>query len=222
MKNILLVGANSATSLDLITNYENKYNFIKMSRNPEYSDVENFDLLDEKTYYSENIEIDGIIYFPGTINLKQFERLKVEDFEKDFNVNVIGLIKILKFYKKQLQKNSSIVLFSTVATKLGMPYHCSTSMVKSAINGITISLAAEWAPNIRVNCISPSLFKSNMSSKFCSSEKSVERISNNHPLKRTGRTNDISSLINFLISDESSWITGQNISVDGGMSTLKI
>ena len=115
-----------------------------MSRNPEYSDVENFDLLDEKTYYSENIEIDGIIYFPGTINLKQFERLKVEDFEKDFNVNVIGLIKILKFYKKQLQKNSSIVLFSTVATKLGMPYHCSTSMVKSAINGITISLAAEW------------------------------------------------------------------------------
>ena len=73
MKNILLVGANSATSLDLITNYENKYNFIKMSRNPEYSDVENFDLLDEKTYYSENIEIDGIIYFPGTINLKQFE-----------------------------------------------------------------------------------------------------------------------------------------------------
>ena len=144
MKNILLVGANSATSTDLIKNYENKYNFIKMSRNPEYSDVENFDLLDEKTYYSENIEIDGIIYFPGTINLKQFERLKVEDFEKDFNVNVIGLIKILKFYKKQLQKNSSIVLFSTVATKLGMPYHCSTSMVKSAINGITISLAAEW------------------------------------------------------------------------------
>ena len=222
MKNILLVGANSSTSLDLIKNYENKYNFIKMSRNPEYSDVENFDFLDEKTYYSENIEIDGIIYFPGTINLKQFERLKVEDFEKDFNVNVIGLIKILKFYKKQLQKNSSIVLFSTVATKLGMPYHCSTSMVKSAINGITISLAAEWAPNIRVNCISPSLFKSNMSSKFFFSEKSVERISNNHPLKRTGRTNDISSLINFLISDESSWITGQNISVDGGMSTLKI
>ena len=110
MKNILLVGAKSLKT-DLIKNYENKYNFIKMSRNPEYSDVENFDLLDEKTYYSENIEIDGIIYFPGTINLKQFERLKVEDFEKDFNVNVIGLIKILKFYKKQLQKNSSIVLF---------------------------------------------------------------------------------------------------------------
>ena len=222
MKNILLVGANSATSKKLIENYENKFNFIKMSRNSEFSDVENFDLLDEKTYFNSNIELNGIVYFPGTINLKQFERLKIEDFEQDLNINVIGLIKILKYYKKQLQKKSSIVLFSTVATKLGMPYHCSTSMVKSAINGITISLAAEWAPNIRVNCISPSLFKSNMSSKLFSSEKSIERISNNHPLKRTGNTEDISTLINFLLSEDSSWITGQNISIDGGLSTLKI
>tara|TARA_Y100001954_G_scaffold129975_1_gene139046 strand:- start:55 stop:723 length:669 start_codon:yes stop_codon:yes gene_type:complete len=222
MKNILLVGANSATSKNLIENYENKYNFIKMSRNSEFSDVENFDLLNEKTYHNSNIELNGIVYFPGTINLKQFERLKIEDFEEDLNINVIGLIKILKYYKKQLQKKSSIVLFSTVATKLGMPYHCSTSMVKSAINGITLSLAAEWAPNIRVNCISPSLFKSHMSSRLFSSEKSIERISNNHPLKRTGNTKDISTLINFLLSEDSSWITGQNISIDGGLSTLKI
>ena len=135
---------NSATSKKLIENYENKFNFIKMSRNSEFSDVENFDLLDEKTYFNSNIELNGIVYFPGTINLKQFERLKIEDFEQDLNINVIGLIKILKYYKKQLQKKSSIVLFSTVATKLGMPYHCSTSMVKSAINGITISLTVEW------------------------------------------------------------------------------
>tara|TARA_Y100001954_G_scaffold129974_1_gene139045 strand:- start:55 stop:723 length:669 start_codon:yes stop_codon:yes gene_type:complete len=222
MKNILLVGANSATSKNLIENYENKYNFIKMSRNSEFSDVENFDLLNEKTYFNSNIELNGIVYFPGTINLKQFERLKIEDFEQDLNINVIGLIKILKYYKKQLQKKSSIVLFSTVASKLGMPYHCSTSMVKSAINGITLSLAAEWSPNIRVNCISPSLFKSHMSSKLFSSEKSIERISNNHPLKRTGNTKDISTLINFLLSEDSSWITGQNISIDGGLSTLKI
>ena len=110
MKNILLVGKQSRVQLDLIKNYENKYNFIKMSRNSKYSDIENFDLLDEKTYFSENIEINGIVYFPGTINLKQFERLDVKDFENDFNINVIGLIKILKYYKKQLQKNSSIVL----------------------------------------------------------------------------------------------------------------
>ena len=222
MKNILLVGANSSTSKNLIENYKNEYHFIKMSRNSEFSDVENFDLLNENTYFNSNIELNGIVYFPGTINLKQFERLKIEDFEQDLNINVIGLIKILKHYKKQLQKKSSIVLFSTVAAKIGMPYHCSTSMVKSAINGITISLAAEWAPNIRVNCISPSLFKSNMSSKLFSSEKSIERISNNHPLKRTGNTEDISTLINFLLSEDSSWITGQNISIDGGLSTLKI
>ena len=98
MKNILLVGANSATSKNLIENYENKYNFIKMSRNSEFSDVENFDLLNEKTYFNSNIELNGIVYFPGTINLKQFERLKIEDFEQDLNINVIGLIKILKYY----------------------------------------------------------------------------------------------------------------------------
>jgi len=220
MKNILLIGANSSLSKNLVKNYNDKYNFIKMSRNTEFSDVENFDLFDETTYFDHDIDLDGLIYFPGTINLKQFERLNIVDFEEDFKVNVLGIIKILKYYKKKLNKNSSIVLFSTVATKIGMPFHSSTSMVKSAVNGITISLAAEWSPDIRVNCISPSLFESKMASKFFSSQKSVERISNNHPLKRTGKPEDITSMINFLISDESSWITGQNLSVDGGISTL--
>ena len=91
----------------------------------------------KNTYFNSNIELNGIVYFPGTINLKQFERLKIEDFEQDLNINVIGLIKILKYYKKQLQKKSSIVLFSTVFQLIGI-YHCSTSMVKSIINGITI------------------------------------------------------------------------------------
>ena len=222
MKNILLVGANSSTSKNLIENYKNEYNFIKMSRNSEFSDVENFDLLNENTYFNSNIELNGIVYFPGTINLKQFERLKIEDFEQDLNINVIGLIKILKYYKKQLQKKSSIVLFSTVAAKLGI-----TSLFN--LNGEVsnkwyyyITCFSRMGPNIRVNCISPSLFKSNMSSKLFSSEKSIERISNNHPLKRTGNTEDISTLINFLLSEDSSWITGQNISIDGGLSTLKI
>ena len=214
MRKIILIGSSSdiANSLSLEHNCE----VIKLS-----SKTSEFDILKPETFPTIN-NIDGLVYFPGTINLKQFERLKIEDFEQDLNINVIGLIKILKYYKKQLQKKSSVVLFSTVAAKLGMPYHCSTSMVKSAINGIALSLAAEWAPNIRVNCISPSLFKSHMSSKLFSSEKSIERISNNHPLKRTGNTKDISSLINFLLSEDSSWITGQNISIDGGLSTLKI
>ena len=140
MKNILLVGANSDTSKNLIENYENKYNFIKMSRNSEFSDVENFDLLNEKTYFDSNIELNGIVYFPGTINLKQFERLKIEDFEQDLNINVIGLIKILKYYKKQLQKKSSIVLFSTVSLlnwDISL-FHLNGEI--KAINGITISL----------------------------------------------------------------------------------
>lgn len=222
MKNILLVGSNSSVCKKFVHKYEHKYNFIQLSRSSQFSDTKNFDLFDSDTYYDNELDYDGLIYFPGTINLKQFEKIDIDEFEEDFKINVLGLINILKFYKKKLNKNSSIVLFGTVATLQGMPYHSSTSMVKSAINGLTISLAAEWAPKIRVNCISPSLFESNMSSRFFSSEKSIERISNNHPLKRTGTTDDITSIINFLISEESSWITGQNFSIDGGMSTLRL
>ena len=103
-----------------------------------------------------------------------------------------------------------------------MPFHSSIAISKSAIVGLMQSLAAEWSPKIRVNCISPSIFESNMSQRMLSNEKSLERISNNHPLKRVGNPNDISSAINFLLSHESSWITGQDISIDGGMSKIKL
>ena len=154
--------------------------------------------------------------------MRPFRSLKTENFIEDFNVNVLGLITALKFYQKQFNKGASVVVFSTVAAKLGMPFHASVSTVKSAVSGLAKSLAAEWAPNVRVNCISPSIFKSEMSKRILSSETMIEKISNNHPMKRHGETNDISSLINFLLSDDSSWMTGQDLSVDGGMSTLKL
>jgi len=222
MKEIVLIGASSSTCQSFIHKYKNNYNFTSLSRNTNYSDIDDFDILDSSRYLKIEKKIDGLVYFPGTINLRPFRSLKTENFIEDFNVNVLGLITALKFYQKQFNKGASVVVFSTVAAKLGMPFHASVSTVKSAVSGLAKSLAAEWAPNVRVNCISPSIFKSEMSKRILSSETMIEKISNNHPMKRHGETNDISSLINFLLSEESSWITGQDFSVDGGMSTLKI
>jgi NAD(P)-dependent dehydrogenase (short-subunit alcohol dehydrogenase family) len=221
-KNILLVGASSASAISLVKKYGNIYNFICLSRDSKHSIVENFDLNDDSSYYNGTTKYDGLVYFPGTINLNQFSRLKIDDFYNDFDINVMGFIKVLKYYLSYLNEGSSIVLFSTVASKIGMPFHSSVSIVKSSIDGLCKSLAAEFAPKHRVNCISPSLFESKMSQRFLRSEVSANKIKEKNPLKKIGSSEDISNLVAFLISDESKWITGQNISVDGGMSSLKI
>ena len=219
MRNILLVGASSQVAIDLIKKYRANYNFISLSRNPIFSDFKDFDSLDTITF--PKIEsLDGIVYFPGNINLKPFKRIKIEEFQNDYNINVVGLLNILKFYERSLNNNSSIVMFSSVAAKVGMPFHASIAMYKSAITSLSRTLAAEWSPKIRLNTISPSLFNSTMSQKFLKDESMIERMSDKHPLNRVGSVSDISSMINFLISEQSSWITGQDFSVDGGMSTL--
>jgi NAD(P)-dependent dehydrogenase (short-subunit alcohol dehydrogenase family) len=219
MKNILLVGASSKVSIDLFDKQNNNYNFIRLSRNHTFSDFKDFDSLDTLTF--PKIEsLDGIVYFPGNINLKPFKRIKIDDFQNDYNINVIGLLNILKFYEKKLNKNSSIVMFSSIAAKVGMPFHSSIAMSKAAILSLSRTLAAEWSPKIRLNTISPSLFNSTMSQNFLKDESMVERMSNKHPLNRVGSVSDISSMVNFLISDDSSWITGQDFSVDGGLSTI--
>lgn len=222
MKNILIVGSSSAAAKQLINNFRRDYNFIRLSRTSEESDVINFNVLDADTYYNEEPNYDGLVYFPGSINLKPFKNLKIDDFYKDFEINIVGLIKILKFYQPHFTKGSSIIFISSLASKIGMPFHSSVSLVKSAIVGLCSSLAAEFAPNIRVNCISPSIFDSNMSSRFLRNPQSIERIKNTNPLQKIGEPEDIANLLNFLLSEDSKWITGQNISIDGGMSTLKL
>ena len=221
-KKVLLVGASSEAAKNLFTNYSNDYDFIRLSREDDESDVTDFDILNPDTFFKIETNIDGIVYYPGTINLKPFKSLKVNDFHNDFNVCVIGLVNILKFYQPNFSKNCSLVFISSVAGKIGMPFHASVSVSKSAIQGLCISLAAEFSPEVRVNCISPSLFESKMSSRFLRNEQAQEKIKEKNPLRLIGQPKDISSIINFLLSDESRWITGQNISVDGGMSTLKL
>ena len=219
MKNILLVGASSKVSIDLFDKQNNNYNFIRLSRNHTFSDFKDFDSLDTLTF--PKIEsLDGIVYFPGNINLKPFKRIKIEEFQNDYNINVVGLLNILKFYERSLNDSASIVMFSSIAAKVGMPFHSSIAMSKAAITSLSRTLSAEWSPKIRLNTISPSLFSSTMSEVFLKDDNMIERMSNKHPLDRVGSVSDISSMINFLISDNSSWITGQDFSVDGGMSTI--
>ncbi len=134
----------------------------------------------------------------------------------------MGLVRILKFYESRLSDKSSLVFISTVAAKLGMPFHSSVAISKSAVEGLAKSLAAEWAPNIRVNCIAPSLVETNMSKRFFRNEDQKEAMNQKHPLQRTGLPEDISNAIDFLITEKSSWVSGQILHVDGGMSSLKI
>lgn len=168
--------------------------------------------------------LDGLVYCPGTINLKPFSRLTDQDFLNDFQVNVLGAVKVIRQVITQLKKadQASIVLFSTVAAKTGMNFHSSVSTSKSALEGLSLSLAAEYASSgIRVNTIAPSLTDTPLAANLLSTPEKREISDKRHPLGRIGNANDITSAALFLLSEESSWITGQVIHVDGGMSSLK-
>ena len=180
------------------------------------ADQLNFDFLPET--------LDGLIYCPGSINLKPFERIKPNDFLNDYNLQVIGVIKSIQqtMPKLKLSSNPSIILFSTVAVQTGFAYHSQISSSKGAIEGLTKALAAEYAPKIRVNCIAPSLTDTPLAASLINSEIKREENAKRHPLKRIGRVEDIANMVEFLLSDKSSWITGQILHVDGGISTLKV
>ena len=166
-------------------------------------------------------EIAGIAYCVGSIDLKPINLVSKKDYLKSFELNLFPIVEIIKKFKDNLKKNkSSVVLFSTVAVKQGFPNHSIISPVKASLEGLTVSLAAELAPNVRVNCIAPSLSKSKMAGKILSNPKIAEGIAKQHPLKRVGEGNDSAALAKFLLSDESSWITGQIIGVDGGRSNV--
>lgn len=168
-------------------------------------------------------EIHGLAYCPGTINLKPFRSLKMEDFQHDFDVNVMGAVKVLQAsYRKFVKGDASVVLFSTVAVNLGMPFHSSIAAAKGAVTGLTKSLAAEWSPNIRVNCIAPSLVNTPLADRLLSTPEKEKDSANRHPLKRVGKPEDIAEMAAYLLSDKSSWMSGQVIGVDGGMSSLKV
>jgi 3-oxoacyl-[acyl-carrier protein] reductase len=167
-------------------------------------------------------EISAIIYCPGTINLKPFRSLKTEDFQNDFNVNFLGAVKVIQHYQRTLSKadNASIILFSTVAVSQGMTFHASIASAKGAIEGLTKSLAAEFAGKISVNCIAPTLTDTPLAQGILRNEDAVKRSNDRHPSKRINSASDVAKTAEFLLQNNN--ITGQIIHVDGGMSTLKV
>lgn len=168
-------------------------------------------------------KLNGIIYCPGSINLRPFERIKPADFANDYNLQVLGAIKSIQAVAPKLKKseNASILLFSTVAVQTGLSFHSQVSASKGALEGLTRALAAEYAPKIRVNCIAPSLTDTPLANALLNNEQKREANAQRHPMKRVGTTNDIAALAEFLLSPKASWITGQVMHVDGGISTLK-
>ena len=166
-------------------------------------------------------EIKGIAYCVGSIDLKPLRMVTEQDFNKCMKLNLYSAVEAIKGYQESLKKNKgSIVLFSTVAAQRGFTNHAIIASAKAAVEGLTVSLAAEFAPNIRVNCIAPSLTKSKIAEPMLKNSTIAEGIAKAHPLKRLGEGKDSASLAKFLISEDSSWITGQIIAVDGGRSKL--
>lgn len=168
--------------------------------------------------------IDGVVYCPGTINLKPFHRISVSDFQKEMDVNFFGAVRVLQACMKGLKKSDSpsVVLYSTVAVQTGMGFHAGIASAKGAVEGLTRSLAAEWAPSkIRVNAIAPSLTETPLASALLSTPEKKEASDKRHPLGRIGSAADIAEATVFLLSSKSSWMTGQILHLDGGMSNLK-
>ncbi len=226
MGKYVIAGASSGIGLEIAKSLlEQGHEVVSMSRRPSpFCTVHHeVDFASESPLPEIQGAIAGLVYCPGSINLKPFRSLKAADFQADFQINVVGAVRLIQHCLASLkqQSGSSIVLFSTVAVQTGMPFHASVACAKGAVEGLTRSLAAEFAPDVRVNCIAPSLTDTPLAQKLLQNDKQREAALARHPLKKIGRAQDIASMALFLLTDSSSWITGQVIGVDGGMSSLR-
>ncbi|WP_374957466.1 SDR family NAD(P)-dependent oxidoreductase [Gilvibacter sp.] len=167
--------------------------------------------------------IAGLAYCPGAINLLPFKRLKKENIQADFDLQVGGAVRAIQHALEPLKNGKgSVVMFSTVAVQSGFNFHTQVAMSKGAIEGLTRALAAELAPTVRVNAIAPSITDTPLASRLLSSDDKKEANAKRHPLQKIGAPEDIANAASFLLNDSSSWITGQVLQVDGGISTLKV
>ena len=227
-KKLFLVGGSSGIGLELANILKDDCELFTASRNPgPLSDMgvphTQLDVTDEEINL-DGIpdDLDGFIYCPGSINLKPFKMLSLDAFQNDLELNFIGLVKVLKEVMPKLREGASLVFFSTVAVGTGMPFHTSVAAAKGAIEGFARALAAEYAPKFRVNVIAPSLVDTPLATRLLNNEKKQEKMAERHPLKRVGNPSDIARMAAFLLSDDSSWMTGQVLGVDGGISTLNM
>ncbi|MDE3740318.1 SDR family NAD(P)-dependent oxidoreductase [Maribacter polysaccharolyticus] len=228
MKNILLIGGSHGIGLALAKKLTENNTVFIASRTWEPTDLPaishlKFDVTKDTLDMTELPDhFDGFVYCPGSINLKPFKMLGLETFKEDMQLNFFGLVNVVKDIMPLMSEGSSMVFFSTVAVRTGMPFHTSIAAAKGAIEGFAKSLAAEYAPKIRVNVIAPSLVDTPLAARLLNNDKKKEMMALRHPLKRVGKVEDMANIAQFLLSEDSSWMTGQVIGVDGGLSTLNI
>lgn len=231
MKNYLIIGGSSGIGLSsselLVKNGHHVFASYNSTLPPAYDSGISFFkynvLEDENTFDHLPDQLDGLVYCPGTINLKPFHRITPETFGKDYELQLVGAVKVIQAVLPKLKaaENSSVVLFSTVAVQTGFNFHSLVSAGKGAVEGLTRALAAEFAPKIRVNCIAPSLTNTPLAGRLLNTPEKIDANAERHPLKRIGEPGDMANAVNFLLSDDSSWITGQILKIDGGLSTIK-
>ena len=227
MKTILIVGGSKGIGNAILKTLINTHKIINISRSaPElvHQNLKHYsrDVLNDEL---PEIEVlDGLVYCPGSINLKPIARLSLDDFRNDFEINVLGSVKVIQKYLDALKKGShpSILLFSTVASKLGMPFHASVATSKSGIEGLVKSLGAEFAPTLRINAIAPTITDTDLAAKFLRNDKMIESMAERHPLKKYLKPNEVAEMAEFLLSEKSSSISGQIFEMDYGIVTFKI
>jgi len=232
MSNFLIIGASSGIGLSLAQALSKEGNTVYGTFNKTTVADNNQDI----QYHALNVldeglnldflpdTIQGLAYCPGSINLAPFKQIKPEAFLQDYQLQVVGAVKIIQHIlpKLKLAANASIVLFSTVAVQTGFNFHSQVAASKGALEGLTKALAAEFAPAIRVNAIAPSITKTPLAERFLNNEKKIEANEKRHPLKKIGSAEDVANLAAYLLSDKAAWLTGQIITIDGGISSLRV
>ena len=226
MKNIVIIGGTKGIGKAIVSEVVDNNNVVCLSRNQtDFSHdnytFHNFDALVDD--YPDFDSLDCLIYCPGSINLKPISTLSLDDFRNDFELNVIGAVRAIKKYLNLLKKSgsASILLFSTVATKLGMPYHASVSVAKSGIDGLVKTLGSELAPKVRINAIAPTITNTELASKILRNDKVIENMVERHPLKKILSSNEVAKMASFLISEDASSISGQIFNMDAGIVSFK-
>ncbi|MDO7173218.1 SDR family NAD(P)-dependent oxidoreductase [Mariniflexile sp. AS56] len=227
MKTIVVIGGSKGIGNAIISKLINSNRIISLSRTSPHETHSNLqhitcDVLKDDLPIIETI--DALIYCPGSINLKPFSRLSLDEFRKDFEINVLGAVKVIQKYLNALKvaNNPSILLFSTVASQLGMPFHSSIATSKSGVEGLVKSLGAELAPKIRVNGIAPTVTNTTLASKLLRNDQMIETITERHPLKKILNPDEVADMALFLISDKAASLSGQIFKMDCGIVSFKI
>lgn len=227
MRNILIIGGSKGIGNAVLQQQLERNNVFNISRTePDFthSNLTHFglDVLQDELPNIENI--DTLIYCPGSITLKPISGLSVDDFRNDFEINVIGAVKAIQKYLPVLKKGNqpSIVLFSTVAVKLGMPFHASIATAKAGVEGLVKSLGAELAPTIRVNAIAPTITETSLSASILRNDRMKENMIERHPMKSYLKPDEVANMVDFLISEKANSISGQIFEMDYGLVSFKI